>query len=59
MPKYGKVYKIFSDQCDYIYIGSTVHQLEDRLKSHLSHYKRCKKGLIKSNIRVNRSRSKW
>ena len=54
MPEYGQVYKIISDQCDYVYIGSTVYPLEYRLKSHLSHYKRCKKGLIKSNIRVNR-----
>ena len=53
MPQHGQVYKIISDQCDYVYIGSTVYPLEYRLKSHLSHYKRCKKGLIKSNIRVN------
>jgi len=54
MPQHGQVYKIISDQCDCVYIGSTVYPLEDRPKSHLSHYKRCKKGLIKSNIRVNR-----
>jgi hypothetical protein len=52
MPQHGQVYKIISDQCDCVYIGSTVYPLEDRLKSHLSHYKRCKKGLIKSSIRV-------
>ena len=53
MFKCGKVYKIISDQCNHVYIGSTIYSLEDRMKSHLSHFKRCKKGLIKSNIRVN------
>ena len=40
----GKIYKIVSDSCDDIYIGSTVATLAQRLGKHRGHYKEWKKG---------------
>ena len=35
----GKIYKIVSDNCDLVYIGSTTeYKLEDRLKGHVSKF---------------------
>lgn len=42
MPDYskGKIYKLCSNQTDKVYIGSTVQELEERLRKHQVHYKR-------------------
>jgi hypothetical protein len=47
----GKIYKIVSDSCDDIYIGSTVQTLAQRLGKHRSDYNQWKKG----NARYTRS----
>ena len=39
----GKVYKIVSDKCDRIYIGSTIFEIEDRLRKHTLDYEFYKK----------------
>jgi hypothetical protein len=40
----GKIYKIVSDSCDDIYIGSTIQTLSQRLTKHRNDYKQWKKG---------------
>ncbi|MFY8161327.1 MAG: GIY-YIG nuclease family protein [Candidatus Kapaibacteriota bacterium] len=40
----GKIYKIVDNKSDMIYIGSTCKTLEQRLKSHISNYKKYKSG---------------
>jgi hypothetical protein len=34
----GRIYKIISDETDYVYIGSTTHQLNKRFANHKSAY---------------------
>ena len=36
----GRIYKITSNETDYIYIGSTTNQLDARFKKHKADYKR-------------------
>jgi hypothetical protein len=40
MSKYlsGKIYKIISDECEQIYIGSTCEELDKRFDGHMRHY---------------------
>ena len=40
----GKIYKIVDNKSNMIYIGSTCKTLEQRLKSHISNYKKYKAG---------------
>jgi hypothetical protein len=43
----GKIYKIISSECDLVYYGSTVLQLNQRLALHKHHYKKYLKGIIR------------
>jgi hypothetical protein len=43
----GKIYKIISSECDDVYYGSTVLQLNQRLALHKHNYKKYLKGITR------------
>jgi hypothetical protein len=48
----GKIYKIYSDKTDKIYIGSTCKTLKSRLQTHKNNFTNFNKGLYKANVSV-------